>query len=81
MPAEIAKIIVESPVKHCSLDPTPTWLVKQLSSSLAQTIANMCNASFMQGILPASHKHALVKPRLKKLNLDQKDLQLVRTNI
>ena len=46
-PAEIAKIIAEFPVKHCSLDPTPTWLVKRLSSSLAQTTANMCTASFM----------------------------------
>ena len=71
-PAEIAKIIAQSSAIH--FDPTSTWLVKQLSSSLAQTIANRCNASFMQGISPASKKHALIKPRLKKPNLDQEDL-------
>ena len=30
----------------------------------------------MQGIWPASQKHALVKPRLKKPNSDQDDLNL-----
>ena len=31
MPTEITKIIAEPPAKHCSLDPTPTWRVKQVS--------------------------------------------------
>ena len=51
---EITKIMNESPAKHCSLDPAPTWLIKQLGPQLAQAIVNMCNASFVAGVLPAS---------------------------
>ena len=47
-------------------------------AAAAQTIANMCNASLTQGILPASQKHALVKPRLRKQNLDQENLNSYR---
>ena len=67
-PAETAKIIAESAAKHSSMHPTSTWLVKQLSSSPAQTISHMCNASL------TSQKHALFKPGLKKPNLNQEDL-------
>ena len=71
---EITEIINESPAKHCSLDPASTSLDKQLGPQSAQTIANMCNASFADGVLPASQKHAIVKPRLKKPTLDLDDL-------
>ena len=63
--AEITKIIMNSPAKHCCLDPAPTWLVKQLCHLLAPSIAEMCNASVLQGILPENQKHAVVRPRLK----------------
>ena len=35
--AEITKIIVQAPTKHCSLDPAPTSLVKRLLPVLADT--------------------------------------------
>ena len=45
---EVQKIIIRSPAKHCTLDPAPTWLVKQLCPILAPTIAKMCNALFKE---------------------------------
>ena len=30
---EVTKVINRAPVKHCSLDPAPTWLVKRLVAS------------------------------------------------
>jgi len=63
---EILKILNRSAAKQCQLDPVPTWLVKRASGILAPVIANMCNASFQQGKLPASSKKAIVRPLLKK---------------
>ena len=39
--------------------------------------ANMCNASFAAGVLPASQKHAIVKPGLKKPTLDSRGIMPV----
>ena len=64
--AEITKIVVQAPMKHCSLDPDPTSLVKSLLPLLADTMANMVNASFREGVFPATLKHAIVRQRLKK---------------
>ena len=46
--------------------------------SLTGIIAAICNASFVLGILPTSHKHAIVQPRLKKATLDPNDLNSYR---
>ena len=76
--AEITKIIMNSPAKHCCLNPATTWLVKQLCYLLAPSIAEMCNASFVQGILPKNQKHAVVRPRLKKSSLKPDDMNSYR---
>ena len=69
---------MDSPDKQCSSDPTITWLVKRLCSVLSGTIAIICNASFIEGVLPSSQKHAIVRPRLKKPTLDPDDLNSYR---
>jgi len=51
---DILKILNRSAAKQCQLDPVPTWLFKRASGILSPVIANMCNASFQQGKLPAS---------------------------
>jgi len=43
---EVLKIVTKAPMKHCCLDPAPTWLVKRLLPLLAETLAKICNASF-----------------------------------
>ena len=55
---------------HHTLDPMPTWLVKELCDVLAPIITSTANASVTQGLLPDSHKHAVVRPRIKKPSLD-----------
>ena len=74
MPSEVSKIIMGSPDKRCSSDPAPTWLVKRLCPVLYGTMASICNTSFVQGVLPPSQKHAIVRTRLKKPTLNPNDL-------
>ena len=38
---------------------------------LAPFITSTANASFTQGLFPDSHKHAVVRPRIKKPSLDR----------
>jgi len=49
-----------SPVKSCSLDPVPTFLVREYVDVLLPYITRMVNASLSQGRLPVSQKHAIV---------------------
>jgi hypothetical protein len=71
---EVVKVLKNSPAKQCSLDPVPTWLVKQLSSAFAPVIANLCNSSFDQRTLPIHQKRADTHPLLKKPSLDVSDV-------
>ena len=73
--AEVAQILRRTPNKQCELDPIPTRLVKELCDVLAPIITFMANASFSQGVFPDSHKHAIVRPRLKKPSLDPLDIK------
>ena len=75
---EITKIVGLAPVKHCSLDPAPTSLVKRLMPLLAGTLAEMVNAPLRGGIFPNALKHAMVRPRLKKMSLDHDDVSSYR---
>ena len=63
---EVTKLLGKLPAKHCSLDPVSTWLVKRLTVYLAPVICQLCNASLQSCRLPASQKHAVVQPRLKR---------------
>ena len=45
---------------------------------MSGTIASICNASFVEGVLPPSQKHAIVRPQLKKPTLDPYDLNSYR---
>ena len=68
-------MIQKAPDKHCELDPAPTWLVKQCSNILAPVIALLTNRSFQEASFPEGGKVAIVKPILKKPNLDPFDLK------
>jgi len=75
---EVTKVVSGAPVKHCALDPAPTWLVKRLLPLLADAITRMCNASLSEGVFPSILKQAIVKPRLKKPTLNPDDLNSYR---
>jgi hypothetical protein len=68
---EVAKIVKSSPSKQCSLDPIPTWLLKDLLDILASPITFIVNLSLTSGTVPSDMKHALVRPLLKKASLDR----------
>ena len=77
-PEEVMAVLRKAPAKQCSLDPVPTWLIKQLSGLFAPVIANLCNASFDQRILPVDQKRAITRPLLKKPSLDASDINNYR---
>ena len=77
-PSKVSKIIMGLPDKQCSSDPAPNWLVKRLCPVLSGTITSICNASFVEGVLPPSQKHAIVRPWLKMPTLDPDDLNYYR---
>lgn len=75
---EVTDLLSSVPSKCCSLDPLPTWLVKQLQDVLAPVICSLCNSSLQTGVMPASQKHAIVLPRLKKTTMDPDTLSSYR---
>ena len=75
---EIRRIIMKSPSKSCSLDPVPTFLVREVIDLLLPFATEMVNASLRQGRLPTSQKHAVVTPLLKKPGLDTAHIENFR---
>jgi len=71
---EVRRIIIQSPVKSCMLDPVPTFLVRESIDLLLPFLTMLVNTSLMQGRLPASQKHAIVTLRLKRSGLDPTDI-------
>ena len=54
----------------CLLDPIPTSLFKNVFSSFNQELLNILNYSLQTGVFPAAFKTAVVRPTLKRSNLD-----------
>ena len=61
---EVRRLLSHAFNKQCCLDPVPTWLLKALTNTVLDVIARLINAS---------QQHALVKPVLKKSQLDPTD--------
>ena len=64
----IRTLITTSPTKSCSLDPIPTYLVKNCLDVLLPVITTMVNISLQTGHFPVDWKNAVVYPNLKKEN-------------
>ena len=67
-----------APNKKCILDAIPTWVIKRCCSALAPAITNVIELSFEEGIFPESHKHAVVRPRIKTPSLDPLNIRSFR---
>jgi len=63
---EVRRIVMTSPAKSCSLDPVPTFLLREYIDLLLPYVTRMVNASVVQGRLLLSQRHAIVTPLLKK---------------
>uniref|UniRef100_A0A673IYN1 Reverse transcriptase domain-containing protein n=1 Tax=Sinocyclocheilus rhinocerous TaxID=307959 RepID=A0A673IYN1_9TELE len=72
---EIDSKILEEIVQHlksstCYLDTLPTYFFKRVLNCLEADLLEVVNASLLSGTFPDSLKTAVVKPLLKKSNLD-----------
>ena len=74
----IADYISKSSNATCDSDPIPTWLLKKCKETLTPTITSIVNASLKSGTFPSKLKHALVRPKLKKENLDKNEMKNFR---
>ena len=68
---EVRRLINKSPSTSCSLDPVPTWLLKEYLTCLLPTITNVVNLSMSTGIVLTTTKSELVTPYLKRPSLDK----------
>ena len=75
---EVYKCISESPTKSCSLDPIPTFLLKDCLDILLSSITKLINHSLIEGSFPNSFKKAVVTPLVKKASLPRDDLKNYR---
>ena len=75
---EVWKIICKSSSKSCTLDPIPTWIIRDAKNELLQTITDIINASLRSSEEPTSMKSAVVTPLLKKATLDPEILKNYR---
>ena len=75
---DVRKTIFSMPKKSCSLDPLPSDLLYSCLDCVLPTITDIMNDSLATGFVPSSFKHAVVKPLLKKANLDPEILKNYR---
>jgi len=69
----VEKLISASSSASSDLDPIPTSILKDHLPQLLPYITMLCNASLRDGFLPSSQKTAIVRPIIKKDNLDPTD--------
>ena len=74
----VRKVIMSSPTKSCTLDPWPTFLVKECIDILLPSIAKLINLSLTNGVFPTKFKTAIVTPLLKKSNLSKNEMKNYR---
>ncbi len=73
-PQEVYNLLTSIIPKSSALDFIPTSLLKACPSVFSEVIAKLANLSFQEGCFPQSFKSALVKPLIKKPNLDPTNL-------
>uniref|UniRef100_A0A674E7E7 Reverse transcriptase domain-containing protein n=1 Tax=Salmo trutta TaxID=8032 RepID=A0A674E7E7_SALTR len=72
------KIAMASKPSSCILDPIPTKLLKELLPVLGPPMLNIINGSLSTGCVPSSLKVAVIKPLLKKPNLDPEIIKTIK---
>ena len=75
---DVSKLIMNSTNTSCMLDPIPTWLLKENLTQLLPLITDIINISLSTGRFPLGAHSAIVRPLLKKPNLDQNELSNYR---
>ena len=75
---EVRQVIMTAPASTCGLDPLPTNLLKEFVDDFVPYVTQLVNASLKSGCFPVLLQHALIKPLLKKPNLDRQCLSNYR---
>jgi hypothetical protein len=77
---DMGKLLKGMPTKTCSLDPLPTWLLKEpaISNVVLPFITGIINSSLSRGHVPKELKVANICPRLKKPTADPNALENYR---
>jgi len=75
---DVQRIIMSSPTKSCTLDPVPTYLLKESLHILLPYITVMVNTSLHEGHVPVTPKHAIITPLIKKSTPDTSVLKNYR---
>jgi len=76
--SEVRRIVLAAPLKSCSLDPIPTFVLRDCIDVLLPYLTAMVNSSLREGRMPESQKKAIVTPLLKKPSLDPQELKNYR---
>ena len=75
---DVIKLIRCASSKQSSLDPLPTWLLKECAEIISPFVTSLCNASMKSGQVPKALKEAYITPLLRKLTLDSDDVNNYR---
>ena len=75
---EVSKCIYDSPNKLCSLDPIPTFLLKDCLDILLPSITKLVNYSLIDGSFPNAFKKGVVTNLIKKGSLPRHNLENYR---
>ena len=78
---DVRQAILKSPVKSSTLDPIPTFLLRELLEDLLPFITLLCRRSMSEGFIPSQMKVAVVTPVLKQSNFAMILLALGRYRI
>ena len=71
-------VLREMPKKSCDLDPIPVPILHDCLEEITPIVVDIINKSLSSGVVPSCFKHALVRPLLKKANLDPNCLRNYR---
>ncbi|XP_060553020.1 uncharacterized protein LOC132714233 [Ruditapes philippinarum] len=75
---ELRKVISKSQSKSCELDVLPTWLLKECLDELVPSLTKLINYSLDRSYVPKSFKSSLIRPLIKKPDLDSNILKNYR---
>uniref|UniRef100_A0A8C0XVG3 Reverse transcriptase domain-containing protein n=1 Tax=Cyprinus carpio carpio TaxID=630221 RepID=A0A8C0XVG3_CYPCA len=71
---ELYKLIKSSKPTTCMLDPIPSKLLKEVLPEVIDPLLTIINSSLLLGYVPKTFKLAVIKPLIKKTQLDPKEL-------
>ena len=75
---EVKKILTQSTIKTCELDPLPASFLTHCLDDLLPHLTSIINDSLHSGLFPSVFKSAIVKPLLKKTALNPEILKNYR---